>query len=88
MEVAYSPTFVRLFKSLPVALQDEIVEKIEVFTNPANHKVLKVHKLSGRLAGRYSFSVNFKTRVVFAYLKTKPREAYLLAVGDHSIYDI
>jgi len=86
MEVSYTPTFVRLFKVLPPELQDEVVEKIDLFRDPGNHKTLKVHKLSGRLKGRSSFSVNYKVQIVFAYLKKKPREAALLAVGDHDIY--
>ncbi|MFC1787931.1 hypothetical protein ACFLZY_01805 [Patescibacteria group bacterium] len=75
-----------MFKSLPDALQDEVIEKIELFKNPKNHQMIKVHKLTGRLKGRYSFSVNYKTRIVFIYLPTKPRQAFLLAVGDHDEY--
>lgn len=87
MEVCYSPTFVKMFKVLPDALQEEVVEKIKLFKNPIHHKSLKFHKLSGRLKDRYSFSVNYKTRIVFCYLATKPRLAYLLAVGDHAVYE-
>ncbi|MEK7546135.1 MAG: type II toxin-antitoxin system mRNA interferase toxin, RelE/StbE family [Patescibacteria group bacterium] len=87
MDVSYSPTFVRMFKALPEALQDEVIEKIEVFKDSANHKALKVHKLSGRLKDRYSFSVNYKTRIVFTHLNREHREACLLAVGDHAVYD-
>ncbi len=87
MEILYTPTFVRMFKTLPLALQEEIIEQIERFKDSGNHRALKVHKLSGRLAGRYSFSVNYKTRIVFTYRKTQPRSALLLAVGDHDVYD-
>ena len=87
MEVSFSPTFVRMYKTLSKNLQEEVESKIELFKNLRNHKILKVHKLSGRLKGRQSFSVNYKTRVVFMYLPTKSREACLLAVGDHDIYD-
>src|SRR3989344_7945409 len=50
-----------------------------------NYKQLKVHKLQGPLAGRHSFSVNYKTRIIFCYISKK--EVVLLAIGDHSIYD-
>ena len=76
-----------MFKVLPEALQSEIIEKIELFGNSTNHRALKVHKLTGRLKGRCSFYVNYKTRVVFIYLPTKPKAAHLLAVGDHSVYE-
>lgn len=87
MYVTFAPIFVRMFKALPEALQEEVAEKIELFKNPENHKALKVHKLSGRLKDRLGFSVNYKTRIVFTYLPTRPRQACLLAVGDHDIYD-
>jgi proteic killer suppression protein len=86
MEISYTPSFLRLFKSLPEALQDEAIEKIELFKEENNHKALKVHKLTGRLKGRYSFSVNYKTRIVFAYTSKKPKEATLMAIGDHDVY--
>ncbi|MBM2817945.1 MAG: hypothetical protein HW401_535 [Parcubacteria group bacterium] len=84
MKVYFKPTFVRKLKSLEAALQDEVVEKIELFKDEKNHKQLKVHKLRGVLSGRYSFSVNYKTRIVFSYLSKN--EAVLLAVGDHDVY--
>ena len=84
MEVYFKPTFIRKLKSLEPALQEEVLEKIELFKDERNHKQLKVHKLHGFLLGRCGFSVNYKTRIVFSYLSKK--EAVLLAVGDHEIY--
>ena len=84
MEVYFKPTFIRKLKSLEAALQDEIMEKIELFKDEKNHKQLKVHKLQGVLSGKYSFSVNYKTRIVFLYISKN--EVVLLAVGDHDVY--
>jgi len=84
MKVSFLPLFARKFNRLEVALQDEVMEKIELFKDEKNHKYLKVHKLHGVLSGRYSFSVNYKTRIVFSYLSKN--EAVLLAVGDHDVY--
>ena len=47
--VAYKVTFVRQFDALEEGLQNEVLEKIELFKNPKNHKQLKVHKLHGPL---------------------------------------
>lgn len=74
-----------MLKALPHDLQEEAIEKIEVFKDVKSHKSLKVHKLRNRLRGRHSFSVNYKTRIVFKYVG-KPKEALLLAIGDHDIY--
>ena len=84
MEVSYLPSFAKKLKSLEFALQEEVLEKIELFKDERNHKQLKVHKLQGVLSGKYSFSVNYQTRIVFSYLSKN--EAVLLAVGDHDVY--
>ncbi len=79
--------FLRMLKTLSQALQEEAMEKIDLFQNPDTHRLLKVHKLQGRLAGKYSFSVNYSTRIIFQFTKIRsPRAASLLAIGDHAIY--
>ena len=87
MEITYTASFIRLLKSLPKALREEVREKINLFRDPKNHQQLKVHKLKGRLKGRYSFSVNYKTRIVFNYSDNTHKEVRLDAIGDHHIYD-
>jgi len=87
MEVAYTPGFIRMMKILPPDLQEEAIEKITLFKDSKNHSILKVHKLQGRLKNRLSFWVNYKTRIVFIYTSTKPKEAILLAIGDHDVYN-
>jgi len=84
IEVLFKPSFVRQFKILEPELQEEVLEKIEVFRDSKNHKLLKVHKLHGRLARFYSFSVNYKFRIVFNY--PDKEKAVLLAIGDHEVY--
>jgi len=84
MKVLYKPTFVRQYKKLPKALQQEVKEKIELFQKDPCHSFLKTHKLKGPLKNCWSFSVNYEHRIVFEY-ETKTTAA-LLAVGDHSVY--
>jgi len=85
IEIEYTSYFVRKFKKLDARLQDDIVEKIELFRDSQNHAALKVHKLTGRTKEQWAFSVNYSDRVVFHWSKDK-QTAYLLDVGDHSIY--
>lgn len=80
----YAPVFVKQLKNLEPSLQDEVLEKIDVFKNKDNYKILKVHKLHGKFADRFSFSVNYNTRIIFKYLKKN--EVALLFVGDHDLY--
>ena len=84
LDVVYAPSFVRGYAKLEIELKEEIKEKIALFTNPAHHEKLKVHKLKGHLKGRFSFSVNYHIRIVFRYKDKKTAE--LLTVGDHDIY--
>jgi len=82
--VRYKPSFLRQYKKLEPALQDDVYEKIELFKNPKNHTKLHVHKLKGILAGRFSFSVNYQYRIVYKYLDKKT--VVFLVIGDHDIY--
>lgn len=84
MTVLYKPNFVRQYKKLPRALQEEVKEKLEVFREHPTHSSLKAHKLHGRLKGCMSFSVNYRYRIV--YEVTAKKTVALLAVGDHDIY--
>lgn len=86
MELIYAPSFVRQFQKLEDGLKKEVLEKIELFRNPKNYKMLRVRKLKGRLKGRWSFSVSYRFRIVFLYVSK--REAALLGIGDHTVYDI
>lgn len=82
--VKYAPAFLRKLKKLEPDLREEAIEKIALFASEENHKNLKVHKLKGRFDECYSFSVNYKTRIVFMHIAKN--EAILLAIGDHDIY--
>ncbi len=86
LAVEYSSDFVRRFKKLDSSLQEEALERIAEFKNLKNHVKLRVHKLKGSMAGLRAFSVNYRIRIVFEYAKNK-KTAYLLDIGDHSIYE-
>ncbi len=85
LELIYAPSFVKQWKKLPLALQQEVFEKLEMFKDGDNHKSLKVHKLKGDFKDHYSFSVNYSYRIIFTHGKGKI--IYVLAVGDHDIYN-
>ena len=82
--LSFAPSFIRQYKKLEISLQEEILEKVELFKNHSNHKLLKVHKLHGELKNCYSFSVNYAYRIVFSY--NKNNEINFLSIGNHDIY--
>ena len=82
--IEYAPAFLRQLKKLPTPTQEEAQEKIALFKNRSNHRRLEVHKLKGKLRGKWSFSVNYSDRIVFKWISDDT--AALLAIGDHDIY--
>ena len=84
LEINFLPCFIKAYNNLEIDLKEEIKEKISLFKNIKNHKLLKVHKLHGKYKDRYSFYVNYQTRIVFKFLTKK--EVVLLDVGDHDLY--
>lgn len=85
IKVYYKPSFIRQLNKLPAGLQNEVLERIELFKDKNNHKFLKVHKLKGRLKKYYGFSIDFRNRIVFDYISEN--ETVLMVVGDHDIYE-
>ncbi len=85
LQILYAKKFIKLFSKLDPDLQDRVVEKIELFKDPTQHKNLEVHKLKGPFKDLYSFSVDRKNRIVFKYGKNK-KGAILLVVGSHDVY--
>ena len=85
MEVSFTKAFFKRLNKYEEGFKEAVLEKIEEFRNSKNHGRLKVHKLHGKFSKFYSFSVNYKTRIVFEYVSKK--EVALLSVGDHDIYN-
>ena len=82
--VHYTPSFIKQVQSLPADIQDEAFEKVDLFKERQNHLTLKVHKLNGRLAGRLSFSVNYRIRIIFTWINKDT--ALLHVIGDNDVY--
>ncbi|MCR4313625.1 MAG: type II toxin-antitoxin system mRNA interferase toxin, RelE/StbE family [Candidatus Uhrbacteria bacterium] len=82
--IFYTPEFKRDYKKLPSALQTLLKQKGRLFEQEPFHSLLRTHKLTGKLKGLWSFSVDYRTRVIFRFLGAS--EVELLRVGDHSVY--
>ncbi|MCC6639343.1 hypothetical protein IT409_02175 [Candidatus Falkowbacteria bacterium] len=86
LQITYTPHFFRQFQKLSKDFGLEVLEKIELLKEKKNHKLLKVHKLKGILAYRYSFSVSYSYRIIFTYNPKNKNEVLLHAIGDHDVY--
>ncbi len=52
--------------------------------NP-NHPSLRLHKLKGKLAGKYSVSITMSYRIILTFAVTE-KGIVLIDVGNHDIY--
>lgn len=81
LTIEYSTRFIRTFRKIEPALQEEIVERVEQLKDRKNHKRLNIHKLSGKLKNIWSFSINYRVRITFS--RPKKNVIVLETVGTH-----
>lgn len=81
MTIQYSARFKRSFKKLDKQVQLTAWKKLETFKVDHFDPKLKVHKLQN--AEYYSFSVNYKVRIIFLIVDCT---IILMNIGDHSLY--
>jgi len=85
MEVAFSDSFKKSFKKRikSTVTETEFWLRLELFVNNPYENKLKTHKLSGKLKGLYSFSIDNNLRVVFYFTKDNPVKAIFVDIGTH-----
>lgn len=84
IKIHYSPKFKKQYQKLPLKIKKTLKEKGRTFSQNPFHPKLKTHKLFGKLRGLWSFSVNYKYRVLFEFKGEKIVRFH--SIGDHSIY--
>ena len=84
MRIFYSPQFKREYRKLSDIIKDKAEKKEKIFRiNPLDQR-LKTHKLGGRLIGLWSFSIDYRYRIIFEFISRENITFH--AIGDHSIY--
>lgn len=81
--IEYSPSFKRALKKLPKNIQTILFEKFDLFQVDMFDHHLDTHKLHGNMKDLWSFSINYKYRIIFTIIG---KTIKLLDVGDHGIY--
>ena len=84
MKIIYSPNFVRNYKKLPEEIKALAEKKEKTFRHNPYNPSLKTHKLHGELRDFWSFSINYKYRIIFEFIDEG--NVYLHTVGPHDIY--
>ncbi len=84
MRIIYSPKFKREYKKLPLKIKLLAEKREAIFrANPFDSR-LKTHKLAGRLQEFWSFSIDYKYRIIFEFAGKD--EVHFHSAGDHDIY--
>lgn len=85
MEVFYTSRFAREAKRMPRHLRPLVEERVNLFKlNPRDPR-LETHKLRGELREYWSFSIDYRYRIIFEFVTSY--RVLFHSIGDHSIYD-
>jgi len=85
-QIEYSSNFVKQFKKLSPQTQRQAVKAEKLFKKDPFLSKLKTHKLSGKLEGLWSFSINYKDRIIFEFLGKG--KVIFYKIGSHDIYKV
>jgi addiction module RelE/StbE family toxin len=85
MEISFSSSFKKSFRKRikGTACEGIFWAAVELFIEDPQNQRLKPHKLSGKLKGLWSFSVEYDVRVVFYFTNDKPQKAVFVDIGNH-----
>jgi len=74
MEIAFSESFKKSFtkRIKSSALEDVFWQRVGLFIDDPFDPKLKTHKLSGKLKGMWSFTIDYNLRLVFFFTPDKP----------------
>lgn len=65
------------------ALKDQYLKTLELIELNIHHPSLRLHKLSGKLAGLSSVSINMSHRITLEFM-IKDKDIILINIGSHN----
>jgi mRNA-degrading endonuclease YafQ of YafQ-DinJ toxin-antitoxin module len=84
MDIYYTNKFKREYKKICKEIKIKAESQEFIFRKNPFDKRLKTHKLNGELEGLFSFSVDFKNRIVFEFINND--NVCFYSIGGHDIY--
>lgn len=84
MEIGFSSSFKKAFKKRIKGnkeLEKKYWEKVGVFIKDPFDRILKTHKLSGKLQDLWSFSIEYDSRIIFYF--TDNGNVVFVDLGKH-----
>lgn len=85
MKVLFSKKFEKSFKKRieNSTSESDFWISLDIFLKDPFSEKLRTHKLSGRLNELWSFSINYKIRVLFYLTSTNPYDVIFIDIGNH-----
>jgi len=83
-EIGFSASFKRVFKKKirgHQELETRFWQKVEIFMQDPFDRILRTHKLSGKLQDLWSFSIGYDLRVVFYF--AGENKVVFVDIGKH-----
>ena len=84
MKIYYSSKFAKEYKRLPLKVKIAAEKNEKIFRINPHDARIKTHKLTGKLKGYYSFSIDYQYRIIFEF--TEKKIVWFHSVGTHEIY--
>ena len=83
MTIFYHPRFRRSYDNLSESIKKKAEKRELVFRKNLFDSRLDTHKLHGKLQNFWSFSVDFRFRILFEF---DGPDIIFLDIGDHNLY--
>lgn len=80
----YTDVFKKKLNKLSSKNSKKIKKRMELFLENPFNPILKTHKLTGKLQGYYSFSIDYHNRIMFRFEREDVVE--FIDLGTHGIY--
>jgi addiction module RelE/StbE family toxin len=84
VEIEYSPKFAQMYKKLPKKVKAAAEKKEKIFRKDPFDPQLSTHRLGGKLKDYWSFSIDYRYRIIFSFEGKNLVRFY--AVGTREIY--
>lgn len=84
MKIYYSSKFAKEYKRLSYRIKLAAEKREIIFRKDPFDPRLKTHKLTGKLKEYYSFSIDYKYRIIFEF--ARGNIIWFHSVGTHKIY--
>lgn len=85
MKIYYSTKFGKEYKKLPKQIKLVAERKEKLFRENPFSLQLKTHKLTGKLKDYWSFSIDYRYRIIFEFADKDI--VWFHSVGTHTVYD-